>query len=365
MSSGLRIGLISPYSLSVPGGVQAQVLGLARELRARGYEARVLGPCDGPPPESFVTSLGNSLPTAANGSVAPLAPDPPAALRTLRALNDEEFDVIHLHEPMAPGPTMTALLVHRAPTVGTFHAAGTSFGYRLLQPALRRIGNRLDHRVVVSIDARELVRQYIGGTYEVLFNGVDVATIRAGAVDRAPAGPTRRPVIFFCGRHEHRKGLSVLLDAVGRMSTPVEVWVASDGPETAALTARHADDPSIIWLGRVSEAEKVRRLRTCDVFCAPSLGGESFGVVLIEAMAAGATVVASALPGYRNVATDGVDALLVEPGDPSLLGDALDRVLGDHALAATLRSAANTRAESFSMVRLADRYLQIYDDIRR
>ena len=111
----MRIGIVSPYSLTVPGGVQAQVLGLARELRRRGHEARVLGPCDGPPPESFITPLGDSLPLSANGSVAPIAPDPAAALRTLRVLHDEQFDVIHLHEPLAPGPTSTALMVHRAP----------------------------------------------------------------------------------------------------------------------------------------------------------------------------------------------------------------------------------------------------------
>ncbi len=149
------------------------------------------------------------------------------------------------------------------------------------------------------------------------------------------------------------------------MSTPVDVWVASDGPETALLTARHAHNPSIVWLGRVSEEEKFRRLRACDVFCAPSLGGESFGVVLIEAMAAGATVVASALGGYRNVATDGVDAVLVEPGDPALLAGALERVIRDEAFAGSLRAAGASRAEDFSMVRLADRYLEIYEMIRR
>src|SRR5712671_3930008 len=105
----MRIGLVSPYSLTLPGGVQAQVLGLARELRRRGHEARVLGPCDGPPPETFVTPLGNSIPTAANGSVAPLAPDPSAALRTIRALRDESFEVVHVHEPLVPGPTMTSV----------------------------------------------------------------------------------------------------------------------------------------------------------------------------------------------------------------------------------------------------------------
>jgi phosphatidyl-myo-inositol alpha-mannosyltransferase len=362
----LRVGLVSPYSLTVPGGVQAQVLGLARELRRRGHEARVLGPCDGPPPESFVTPLGNSLPTAANGSMAPLAPDASAALRTIRALNDEAFDVIHLHEPMAPGITMTALLVHRAPTVGTFHAAGISAGYRALRPALRRVATRLDRRVVVSKDALELVRQHIGGEYEVLFNGVDLEGIRAAQplVGHPRAGdPDHVPTIFFCGRHEDRKGLSVLLQAVDQIPGTVRVWVGSNGPETASLMARHRSNRDILWLGRISEAEKFSRLRSCDVFCAPSLGGESFGVVLVEAMAAGATVVASSLDGYRNVATDDVDSLLVAPGDVGALAGALTRVLDDPAVADRLRGAASVRADDFSMVKLADHYLVIYEQL--
>src|SRR4051812_30578472 len=130
----LRVGMVCPYSLTIPGGVQMQVIGLARVLRRMGIEVRVLGPCDGPPPETFVTPLGNSLPTAANGSIAPLAPDPAASLRTIRALVDEQFDVLHIHEPYVPGPTMTALLVHPAPVVATFHAAGHSTSYELFEP---------------------------------------------------------------------------------------------------------------------------------------------------------------------------------------------------------------------------------------
>lgn len=355
----LRIGLVSPYSLTVPGGVQAQVLGLAKELRRLGHETRVLGPCDGPPPEPFVTPLGNSLPTAANGSIAPLAPDPPAALRTIRALRDEEFDVVHVHEPLAPGPPMTSVVLRSAPLVGTFHAAGTSASYRVFTPLLTRLMRNLDVKVVVSKDALRLVHSHLGGDgYRMLFNGVDISSIQAVAPIEASA-----PTIFFCGRHEERKGLAVLLEAFGKLSVDARLWIASDGPDTAMLKARAGDDPRISWLGRIDDTEKFARLRGATVFCAPSLHGESFGVVLIEAMAAGTPVVASSLDGYRNVATDGVDALLVEPGDADALAAALQRGLADEALAARLRAAGLARAQDFSMRHLADEYLTIYREL--
>lgn len=354
----LRVGMVCPYSLSIPGGVQAQVLGLARELRRSGHEVRVLGPCDGPPPEPFVTPLGDSLPTAANGSIAPLAPDPSASLRTLRALRDEAFDVVHVHEPLAPGPSITSVTLHTAPVVGTFHAAGRSTSYRMLGPVLRRLLDRIDHKVVVSKDALALVQGYLGGRYEVLFNGVETAEIRA-------VEPLRRerPAVFFLGRHEERKGLEVLLAALRRSDLDVSCWIAGDGPDTDRLRAEYIDDARLEWLGRISDADKIARLRSASVFCAPSLHGESFGVVLIEAMAAGTPVVASALDGYRNVASDGVDSLLVPPGDVDALGGALARVLGDEKLSSSMIEHGNRRADEFAMSKLADAYVKIYLDL--
>jgi phosphatidylinositol alpha-mannosyltransferase len=350
--------MVCPYSLSIPGGVQAQVLGLSRELRRMGHEVRVLGPCDGPPPESFVTPLGDSLPTAANGSVAPLAPDPSASLRTYRALRDEAFDVIHVHEPLAPGPAITTVTLHTAPTVGTFHAAGRSTMYRVFGPALRRLNERIDRKVVVSKDALALVQGYLGGSYEVLFNGVETTEIRA-----TPPLETERPAIFFLGRHEERKGLDYLLQAFARFDGDVSCWVAGEGPDTQRLRSAHGADERIEWLGRISESDKLARMRAASVFCAPSLHGESFGVVLIEAMAAGTPVVASALDGYRNVATDDVDALLVPPGDAGALLSALRRVLGDPTLSARLVEHGNRRADDFAMSKLAMSYAEMYAEL--
>src|SRR5207249_12049292 len=163
--SRMRVGLICPYSLTTPGGVQGQVLGLARSLRTLGHEARVLGPCDGPPPDAGVTPLGRSVPTAANGSVAPIAPDLSCQLRTIRALRDESFDVLHLHEPLVPGPCMTSILFRNAPLLGTFHAAGGSAAYRYLNWGVRRLARRLDRRCAVSEDARKMAHDALGGEY--------------------------------------------------------------------------------------------------------------------------------------------------------------------------------------------------------
>jgi phosphatidylinositol alpha-mannosyltransferase len=349
----LRIGMVSPYSLTIPGGVQQQVLGLARSLRALGHEVRVLGPCDGPPPDPFVTPLGNSLPTAINGSVAPLAPDASAALRTIRALNDEAFDVLHVHEPLVPGPSLTSLLVKLAPVVATFHSAGESGAYKAFSRQLKWIASRIDIRVAVSKDAVELAHRYIGGDYEILFNGIELDSVRR-------ATSSGESAVFFCGRHEPRKGLGVLLEAHARLPQDVRLWIASDGPETAELKSRYAADPRIEWLGRISDDEKYDRLSRAAAFCAPSLRGESFGIVLLEAMAAGTPVVASDIDGYRNVATHGENALLVAPNDHDALASALARVIADSRLASSLKTAGLEHAESFSMDLLAAKYVEMY-----
>ena len=359
----VRIGLLCPYSLSVPGGVQNQVMSLARTLRERGHEARVLGPCDGPPPAAFVSPLGASVRQPTNGSVAPIAPDPAAQLRTMRALWDEDFDVLHLHEPLVPGPTLTALMLGPAPVVGTFHAAGAQPAYVYLAPLVRWASRGFSAKVVVSPDARQLIEPYVDGPFVELFNGIETKPLGS-----AEPWPTEGPTVFFLGRHEPRKGLDVLLESVPRLPPDARVWVAGEGDATAELRSRHRD-PRIEWLGRVGDEERDRRLAGADVFCAPSLGGESFGIILLEAMAAGTPVVASEIPGYANVAgaraAEGGGpaepaAVLVPPGDAPALGRALASVLGDPALAADLRRRGQQRATAYDMGALCDRYEEIY-----
>jgi phosphatidylinositol alpha-mannosyltransferase len=221
---------------------------------------------------------------------------------------------------------------------------------------VRWLARRLDLRCAVSKDALATARRALGGTYELLFNGIEDERF-SKAAPTSSTGPT----IFFIGRHEERKGLAVLLDALTHLPADVTVWVGGTGPQTEALRARHGGDPRIEWLGRLSDDEVASRMCGADVFCAPSLHGESFGVVLLEAMAAGAVVVASALDGYANVATDGVDSLLSPPGDSEALAGALTRALTDGRLRRDLIAAAEARAQEFSMGHLAEAYIERYE----
>ena len=355
----MRIGLVSPYSVSIPGGVQGQVLALARSLRRRGHEALVLAPCDGPPPEVFVIPLGSSIPTATNGSVAPIAPDIPAQLRTMRALWDEDFDVVHLHEPLAPGPTVTAALLKTAPLVGTFHAAGEQPAYKKLSALATWFGNRLDARVAVSEEAKLMVADVMPDDVRVLFNGVEGDRFR-----NAEPWPSSSPTVFFLGRHEPRKGLEVLLRAAAELPDDTQIWIGGTGPQTEDLKQRYPD-PRVHWLGRISDQERERRMSAATVFCAPSLGGESFGIILLEAMAAQTTVVASSISGYSQVAHSphGLAAELVEPGNPAALALALNKVLREPKLAESLRAAGMVRAKEFDLELLCDEYLAIYSDL--
>lgn len=352
----MRVGLICPYSLTLPGGVQGQVLGLGRSLRDLGVDARILGPCDGPPPDPAVTPLGNSVPAASNGSMAAIAPDPAAALRTIRALRDEDFDVVHLHEPLAPGPTLTALVFSDGPMVGTFHRAGESAWIRSFKPIARWAIGRLTVRAAVSEEARSTAAKSFAGFYELVWNGIDV-----GQYQRAEPWPVEGPTVMFIGRHEPRKGLTVLLEAMQQMEPDVHLWVASQGPETERLKRETAGDPRIEWIGMISEQEKLRRIRGAQVLCAPSLHGESFGVVLLEGMAAGTPVVASDLVGYRSVARPGRDALLTPPGDASALAGALRAALAGGPDVLDMVASGLVRASEFSLDSLAARYVQIYE----
>jgi phosphatidyl-myo-inositol alpha-mannosyltransferase len=351
----MRVLMVCPYSLTRPGGVQAQALGLTRELRKLGIDVRLLGPCDGPPPGPGVISVGPSRNWESNGSLAPISTGKVVAQRTLDVCERLEPDVVHLHEPIVPGPALALLVDRDGPTIGTFHISG-EVGREWLLPALRTRLERLAARVAVSEAARATaVRVYGPSEFRLLWNGIEVDRFAS-----PEPWPTRRPAVLFVGRHEPRKGLSVLLDAWVGIERDAVLWVAGSGPQTEALTRRGV--PGVEWIGAVTDEERNRRLRAATVFCAPAVRSESFGVVLLEAMAAGTAIVASRIDGYANVARDGREGLLASPDDPVALREALREALDDAGLRARLVTAGRQRAEDLSMARLAEAYADLYEE---
>jgi phosphatidylinositol alpha-mannosyltransferase len=360
----MRIAMLSPYALTRPGGVQGQVIGLSRCLRALGHDVTVLGPADEgePVPEAAGEHFVIGRPTAlrSNGSVAPVALWPTASARVERFVRTGGFDVVHVHEPLAPMAAYGLVLTAPLPMVGTYHRAGVSRWVPVLKPLAELVGRRLQIRVAVSEAARETGMRSGGGEFEVLFNGVDMERFESAEPAHDEEG---RPAVLFLGRHEARKGLNVLLDAFATVERPAVLWVAGDGPGGEVQRRRHPESDRVRWLGLLSDGEVAARLAGADVLCAPSLRGESFGMVLLEGMAAGCAVVASDIDGYRSAA--GGHAELVPPGDASALARALgaalaDVVEGSGRSSPEARKEATEYARAWSMETLAERYVDVY-----
>jgi phosphatidylinositol alpha-mannosyltransferase len=212
-------------------------------------------------------------------------------------------------------------------------------------------------RAAVSEEARDAVVRFVDGEFELVWNGIDAALYRV-----ADPWPSEGPTILFIGRHEPRKGLAVLIEAMGHLPSEVRLWVASEGPESARLRQATEHDPRIEWLGVIGEREKVRRIQGAGVLCVPSLHGESFGVILLEGMAAGTPVVASDLLGYRHVARPGEDALLVPPGDAVALAAATETTLRGGSDVEARVTSGHFRAATYSLESLSKRYLDLYAD---
>jgi len=354
--------MLSPYSLARPGGVQGQVIGLARSLRALGHEVTVLAPArhDDEMPDTVGDHyvIGRPVALRSNGSVAPVALWPTAAARAERFVRNGDFDVVHLHEPLAPMASYGFVLKVPLPMVGTYHRAGVSRWVRPLAPLAELVGRRMQIRVAVSESARETGMNAGGGDFEVLFNGVDMDRFESAPPHGDAEG---RPAVLFLGRHEPRKGLQVLLDAFATLERPAVLWVAGDGPATEVQRRRHPPSDRVHWLGVLSEEQVASRLAGADVLCAPSLQGESFGMVLLEGMAAGCTVVASDIEGYRTAS--GGHATLVPPGDAPALARALENALADGGgfSSTEARKAATEYAREWSMETLAKRYVDVYE----
>lgn len=354
----MKVAIVCPYSWDMPGGVQSHIRSLAAELRGRGHDVLIVAPHSRKiASQDGVAIAGRSVPVPANGSVAPLAFGPVAATRVKRILESYRPDVMHLHEPLIPSLSLLALVRTDLPSVGTFHAAADgSVGYSLARPLLQRAAKRLSVRTAVSDAARALVSRYLPGDYVLTPNGLDVGAFASAT----PADLGEGKKVLFLGRLERRKGLEVLIQAMTRFREDgVELIVAGSGPEEKelkALAGRLMVD--VRFLGRVDDANKAALFKRADVYCAPGLGGESFGIVLVEAMAAGTPVVCSDLPGFRAVAANA--AVLVTPGNAGLLSDALRRVLADDSLASRMGKGGVVTASGFDWGRLIGNVENIY-----
>jgi len=355
----MKVALVCPYAWDVPGGVQSHVRSLARSLRVRDHRVEVIAPARASK-AADATIVGHTFSIPANGSMAPLSFGPRVAARVGHVLDELRPDVVHAHEPLIPSVSLVALLRSTAPVVGTFHAAAdASLGYRIARPLLQRAAARLAARTAVSDAARALVAQYLPGDYALTPNGIDFETFASARP--ADLGPGKK--VVFLGRLERRKGLEVLIQAMTRLrDLDAELIVAGNGPEERQTRGlAHSLMVPARFLGRVSDRDKAALLARADVYCAPGLGGESFGIVLIEAMAAGAPVVCSSLAGFAAVA--GGTAVLVEPGESGYLADALRRVLRDEGLALKMRKASRRTARAFDWDRLVGNVLRIYERV--
>jgi phosphatidylinositol alpha-mannosyltransferase len=365
MTGPLRIGIVCPYSLDVPGGVQAHVVDLARALRALGHAVEVLAPADDdtPVPE-FVTPAGRALGVPYNGSVARVTFGPLSYARTRRWLAAHDFDVLHLHEPITFSLSSLALKAADGPIVVTFHTSTErSRTLSAFSGLARPLMEKVTARIAVSPLARRVQVQYLGGDAVEIPNGVDVGLFARGPL--LPGFPRPGPTIGFVGRFdEPRKGMPVLLDALRALAPDrpdLRLLVVGRGDADAL---RRAAGPDVAGrldvLGAVDDATKAATLRSVDVFCAPHLGGESFGMVLTEAMAAGAPVVASDLDAFRAV-LDGPDpGVLFPAGDAEALARELGLLLDDRSRLVAMARAGRRRAADFDWPVVAAAVLRVY-----
>jgi phosphatidyl-myo-inositol alpha-mannosyltransferase len=360
----MRIALVSPYSWSQPGGVTRHIDALAAELRAAGHEPRVIAPFDGEPGSApdWLVSLGPTLGWSFNGAVSNISNTPLAAATLRRELRTGDYDVVHLHEPVAPLTGWMTPGLARAPVVATYH----TYSHHLLPHAVAwlwgssRNMNRLRVRIAVSEAAEWTGRRFFGGEYRIVPNGVALPEGGAPAPRRrAPGEPLE---IAFVGQAVERKGLPVLLRAFEALREEVPAHLSVIGIDEEALAPLLADPRGVSWLGRVDDAEKRAALARAHVLCAPSLGGESFGMVLTEAFAAGTPVVASDIPGYRGVVEHGVDGLLVPPGDALALAETLHDLALDSQRLERLGERAGRSAEQYAWPRVAAQVVDAYED---
>jgi phosphatidylinositol alpha-mannosyltransferase len=363
----MRIGMVCPYSFDVPGGVQSHVLQLAEVMRARGQNVSVLAPSSPHValPE-YVVSAGRAVPIPYNGSVARLQFSPAVHGKVRRWLADGDFDVLHLHEPNAPSLSMWALRVAEGPIVATFHTSTTkSLTLAVFQGVLRPWHEKIVGRIAVSDLARRWQMEALGSDAVEIPNGVDVASFASAPL--LDGYPRPGKTVLFLGRFdEPRKGMAVLIDALPRLVEHfpgVQVLVVGRGDQDELRSKAGGLGGHLRFLGQVDDAAKASALRSADVYCAPHTGGESFGIVLVEAMAAGIPVVASDLHAFRQVLRDGDAGRLAPVEDGAALAAGLVAVLENDQLAKRYVAAGADAVRRYDWSVVANQIMQVYETV--
>jgi phosphatidylinositol alpha-mannosyltransferase len=367
----MRVGLVCPYQWDVPGGVQYHVRDLAETLRGMGHHVEVLTPAEHEEdlPAEHVTWAGRAVPIPYNGSMASVQFGLVSAARVRRWLREGAFDVVHVHEPAPPSVSLLVCMIAKGPIVATFHAATTRSKFlAAFGPWVRPWLERINGRIAVSDFARRVQVEHLGGDAVVIPNGVHVGAFAAGPLLPGLRRGGEVPTIGFLGRYdEPRKGLPVLLEAmrsvVGTHPTARLLVAGRGDPEELDRLVGEDLRPHVTLLGELTEAEKTAFLRSVDVYCAPNLLGESFGVVLVEAMAAGAPIVASDLDAFTRVLEDGAAGVLVRRGDPAGLAAGLSALLGDPGRRARLSAAGSRAAAGYDWSVVARRILAVYETV--
>ncbi|OZD60120.1 alpha-(1-2)-phosphatidylinositol mannosyltransferase [Rhodococcus sp. 06-1059B-a] len=363
----MKIGMVCPYSFDVPGGVQAHVQQLAEVFIERGHRVSVLAPAsDDTELPDFVVSAGEALAIPYNGSVARLRFGPVTYSRIRKWIAENDFDVLHIHEPNAPSLSMLALKAADGPIVATFHTSTTkSLVLSTFQGVLRPYHEKISGRIAVSELARRWQVEALGSDAVEIPNGVDVPAFRRAPL--LPGYPRAGGTVLFLGRFdEPRKGMSVLLRALPTLverHPDVEILVVGRGDEDKLRKEAGAAASHLRFLGQVDDEEKASAMRSADVYCAPNLGGESFGIVLVEAMASGTAVVASELDAFRRVLRDGTAGLLVPIDDDVALADAVDAVLSSDDVRDRVVQAATRAVAEYDWPVVAEQIMRVYETV--
>ncbi|GAA1480639.1 glycosyltransferase family 4 protein [Gordonia sinesedis] len=363
----MRIGMVCPYSFDVPGGVQAHVVELAQVFIERGHDVSVLAPAaDDTALPDYVVSAGPALAIPYNGSVSRVNFSPRGYLRLRQWVADGEFDVLHVHEPNSPSLSMLSLMVASGPIVTTFHTSTSkSLWLRTFQSVLRPYHERIAGKIAVSELARRWQMESLGSDAVEIPNGINVHAF----ADAEPLEgyPWPGKSVLFLGRFdEPRKGIDILMRALPRIVAAfpdVRVLVVGGGNQRALRRRAGELADHLVFLGQVDDETKARALASADVYCAPNLGGESFGIVLVEAMAAGAAVIASSLDAFRRVLDDGRAGVLVPTGSAEELATGIIGLLADDEARASLVAAGRARADRYDWSRVADQIQRVYDTV--